>query len=333
MAKELRDNYGRLASNLRVSVTDRCNLRCRYCVVSDQVEFLPHSKVLTFEEVSRLVRIASEYGVDRIRVTGGEPLVRKDVTKLIRHLANLPKIRKVNMTTNGLLLGKYFEEIRSSGLHSMNVSLDTLQREKYTSVTGKDGLGTVIDNILRVHGESDIKVKVNIVALRGFNEMEANDFVQFAIDHDLIIRFIEFMPFNGNNWLPNSFISSGEIKSIIGDQFTLVPEELTHPSQTSRVYRAKGHSTGRVGFISSVSESFCQWCNRLRLTVDGNLRPCLHDSFEVPLKPLLEQGASDDQLAEAMIMAVRQKQKEHVDFLVPDFQLPTDDREMIRIGG
>lgn len=311
---------------------DRCNLRCSYCIQSDEgIAWLEKGKLLTFPEILRITQLVAELGVDQLRITGGEPLVRPGVCGLISKLRMIDGIDRISMTTNGVLLNKYLTDLETAGLSSLNISLDTLNETKFKKITSKNHFGKVIDSIKNARRTS-IRVKVNTVAIKGFNDNEILDFVDFAINNDLTLRFIEFMPFAGNAWNSNNVISAQKIRQIVGRRYKLFPEPLDHPSQTSRIYQLDGTSA-KIGFIASVTESFCKWCNRLRLTADGNLRTCLHSFNETPLRDLLRNGVSDLDLKKNIVNAVRLKQKEHVNFLDPNFLPIEDDREMIRIGG
>ncbi|MFW9930871.1 MAG: GTP 3',8-cyclase MoaA [Candidatus Thorarchaeota archaeon] len=327
------DKFNRQVKNLRLSVIDRCNLRCRYCIVNETVNWIPTDNLLTFDEYIRLVKIFSSLGIHSIRITGGEPLVRPRICSLIGEISKISGINHVSMTTNGVLLDKNIDLLNQAGLKSLNISLDTLNPDKFYKITRRDQFSTVISNIKQAL-EYPIKVKINCVALKNFNDNEFYDFVEFSIENDVTIRFIEFMPFNGNNWLEGSYIPSKEIKEIIEKKYTLITEPLEDPSQTSRNYKIEGNS-GKIGFISSVSESFCQWCNRIRITAEGALRTCLHDSRESDLRHLLRAGSTDDQIKNLIKKSVFEKQKGHVDWIDPSiiWNIPLDDREMIKIGG
>lgn len=328
---KLVDQFGRSATNLRISVIDRCNLRCNYCIQIEKLNWLKKDELLTFSEITRISRIVSRLGVDQLRITGGEPLLRLDVCELIKQLNSIPGIKRVSMTTNGILLKNYIDNLIDAGLSSINISLDTLKPDKFIQLTRRNNYKDVLRSIYDAI-DSTLKVKINTVAIRGFNDSEIMDFVNFAIKNDTIIRFIEFMPFHGNNWSVDNIIPVKEIQDRISRNYTLIPKPLDHPSQTSRVFSIKGHS-GRIGFIASVTESFCKWCNRLRLTADGNLRTCLNGKNEIPLRPSLRSDTSDEELSKIIIKTVQLKPKEHEDFLNPHYEPPNDGREMIRIGG
>ena len=300
------------------------------------MEFSPAEELLSYEEITRLVKIFLGYGVSILRLTGGEPLVRPDLPLLISEIKGIggsTKPLRVNITTNGSLLGRYLEDLEMAGLDSMNISLDTLKAEKFRLITKRDQFQTVLSNIHKARA-SKIKTKVNCVVLRGFNDKELVDFVEFATKHEITVRFIEFMPFNGNKWLSSSFMSSDEMRQIIGREYKLFPLPVNNRSQTSRLYGIEGQK-GKIGFISSVSQTFCQWCDRVRLTAEGSLRTCLHGTDETDLKVLMRSGASDREIDSIIRAAVFAKQKGHIDWIDPGiiWSIPLEDREMIRIGG
>ncbi|MHA2030213.1 MAG: GTP 3',8-cyclase MoaA [Candidatus Kariarchaeaceae archaeon] len=331
LESQMIDNFGRVASNLRISVTDKCNLRCSYCITNDNNNWAQTKDLLTFSEIIRLVNLFAQLGVIQLRITGGEPLVRPGVPNLIKNLRSIPGIKRISMTSNGVLLADKIDELVNAGLSSINISLDTLDARKFQQITGKNHFDIVFNSILKAK-KSDLRVKVNVVAIKDFNDMEVLEFTKFAIKHDITVRFIEFMPFRDNRWSIDNLVSVNEIKSIISKKYTLLPEPLEHSAQTSRVFNIKGFK-GRVGLIASVTESFCQFCNRLRLTADGNLRSCLNSKNEAHLRELIRSGISNKELTEIIVNAVRNKPKEHDDFLDPEYQPPKDDREMMRIGG
>ena len=331
-SEKLIDQFGREHTNLRISITDRCNLRCRYCVVSEKINWIGQQKALTPSEIFSLVKIFSELGIDRLRITGGEPLVNSEACKIISEITtNISAIKKVNMTSNGILIHRYLNELLESKLNNINISLDTLQPEKFKYITKGNEFLNVLRNIEEI-SQTQIKTKVNVVTLKNFNDNEIFDFIDFSDQHNIEVRFIEFMPFSGNKWLSSNFISSKEIRDIIKTKYYLKELDRFHPSQTSKIYKVEG-TNARIGFISSVTESFCQWCNRLRITADGNIRNCLHGTSELPLKNLLSNNVDVDVIKQKILNFVYHKNKGHGDFLAPGFQLPFDDREMMRIGG
>lgn len=328
----LYDRYNRTVSNLRISVTDQCNLRCKYCVVSSDIPFQEKEYQLTFAEMKQIVEIFSSYGINRIRITGGEPLIRQGLLPFLSDIKKeFPSIN-LFMTTNGLLIKSYINELANSGISTINVSLDTLNPSKFKSITGSDKLQTVIEGIKLLKENTSINVKINCVSLRGFNESEIFDFIELADELDVIIRFIEFMPFTGNQWNKNQFISSKDLRKIIETKFTLIKETISHVSQTSRLFTVKKNNV-KLGFISSVSESFCQWCNRIRITADGNLRTCLHGKNEINILKMLRSDYNYKIIEDAIKKAIYNKPIGHPEFLDSDYIIPLDDREMMRIGG
>ena len=219
-SQQLVDQFGRLHTNLRISVTDRCNLRCRYCVVSDKINWIDTNKALSPSEIFKLTKIFSELGVNRLRITGGEPLVNPETPGIIAKIkSEIPKIEKINMTSNGVLIHKYFDKLVESKLDSINISLDTLNPEKFSYITKSNNFQEVLESVEKL-SSSPIKTKVNVVSLKNFNEEEVFDFIDFSDRYNIIVRFIEFMPFTGNQWLPSSFISSQEIRDKIESKYT-----------------------------------------------------------------------------------------------------------------
>lgn len=327
----LQDTLGRTITSLRVSVTDRCNLRCRYCMPEEGVRFISHNDILRYEEMERLIRIALALGVSKVRLTGGEPLVRKGLPDFIRRLKGFDGLRTLTLTSNGILLGRYAHELKDSGLDYLNISLDTLSAEKFRSLTRFDRLDSVLQGIENARKAGFSTIKVNVVSVRGFNDDEVFDFVEFADRYDLMVRFIEYMPFPGNEWEPKGFLASRELRARIRERYTLVPCEAP-PSAAARRYKIPGHR-GSLGFISAVSESFCDRCNRLRLTSDGCLRPCLHGPEEIDIKGPLRLGVSDAELMALFYKAIEKKPVSHRDFFAEGYQPSDCEREMVRIGG
>jgi len=331
---KLYDKFGRRATSLRISVTDNCNLRCQYCMPEEGVDFTSKKELLSFEEITRLVKIAHHHGITRIRLTGGEPLVRKNLSDLIRMIKTIMPNLKISMTTNGILLKKNINKLIEAGLDSINISLDTFIPQKFSEITRRDYFQQTMEGIYLALA-STLKVKINVVALKNFNDDEICDFVDFALKNNVTIRFIEWMPFAGNQWLKPEFISAQELRNIITDAgYLLTPVSLDNPSQTSRDYTINNSNFSRIGFIASVTESFCQACDRLRLTADGKLRPCLHSSIETNLKLPMRLGATDESLSTLFKETIWNKPKEHPDFMHPKYEGPeSGDRPMIKIGG
>jgi cyclic pyranopterin phosphate synthase len=329
MAMEpLLDGHGRRIGDLRVSVTDRCNFRCQYCMPAEGLPWLERDDVLHFEEIERLVGLLAAMGVTDVRLTGGEPLVRRDFPQLVGMLA--PLVEDLSITTNGYLLERDAEALVRAGATRFNVSIDSLQRDRFFEMTRRDALPRVLRGleVLASFPEAH-PIKVNAVAMRGFTEDEVLPFAHFAREHPYEVRFIEFMPLDADHaWTPDSVLSGEEIRAIIEQQWVLEPVE-REPHATARVYRfADGR--GSIGFINPVSEPFCGDCNRIRLTADGRLRTCLFSLNETDLRAPLRAGADDAELEQIVRDAVWRKElKHHVN--EPGFVQPL--RTMSAIGG
>ena len=329
MAMEpLVDGHGRQIGDLRVSVTDRCNFRCQYCMPAEGLPWLERDDVLHFEEIERLVGLLAAMGVSDVRLTGGEPLVRRDFPQLVGMLA--PLVEDLSITTNGYLLERDAEALVRAGATRFNVSIDSLQRDRFFEMTRRDALPRVLRGleVLASFPEAH-PIKVNAVAMRGFTEDEVLPFARFAREHPYEVRFIEFMPLDADHaWTPDSVLSGEEIRAIIEQQWALEPVE-REPHATARVYRfADGR--GSIGFINPVSEPFCGDCNRIRLTADGRLRTCLFSLNETDLRTPLREGADDAELEQIVRDAVWRKElKHHVN--EPGFVQPA--RTMSAIGG
>lgn len=323
------DSFGRRHTYLRISLTERCNLRCKYCMPEEGVELSPRASILTFEEIERLARIFVEHGVDKIRLTGGEPLVRKNVEELIERLGCLPGLNTLAITTNGLLLPKKLERLRAAGVNLLNISLDTLDRERFESITRRKGFEQVLQAIEMALDYGYDPVKINCVVMRGVNDDEVSDFVELTRERAIEVRFIEYMPFQGNGWSHDAFIPYAEIIERIERDHPALVRDADGPNATSKTFRVPGYR-GAVGFISSMSDEFCGTCNRLRLTADGNLKVCLFGNAETSLRDLMRAGASDEDVARAIQDGVSRKKSAHAGM----HQLvDQDNRPMILIGG
>lgn len=327
----LQDALGRRISSLRISLTDRCNLRCRYCMPEDGVKFIEHAEILRYEEITRLIQIALQLGISKIRLTGGEPLVRKGVLDFIRHVGHLPGLQALTLTTNGILLARYALELREAGINYLNISLDTLNPKKFYAMTRSAQLDAVLQGIQKAKDAGFPLIKINVVSVRGFNDDELFDFVNFANEYELIVRFIEYMPFSGNEWQQEGFIPSEELQARLEERYPLIPHH-DSPSAAAKTYHIPGHK-GSIGFISAVSKSFCDRCNRLRLTSDGYLRPCLHGPIEIDVKGPIRRGARDEEIIALFREAIAKKPESHQDFLEGGYYQTNCDREMVRIGG
>jgi cyclic pyranopterin phosphate synthase len=324
------DGHGRLIGDLRVSVTDRCNFRCQYCMPAEGLPWLERDEVLTFEEIARLVSLLSRMGVGDVRLTGGEPLVRRDFPRLARMLSDIEDVADLSLTTNGFLLERDAAALVEAGINRFNVSVDSLQRDRFYELTRRDALDQVLRGLeLLASFPAAHPIKVNAVAIRGFTEEEVIPFARLARSAPYEIRFIEFMPLDADHaWSPEQVLTGAEIRRAIDEVFPLEPEP-REPHATARVYRfADGH--GKIGFINPVSEPFCADCNRIRLTADGRLRTCLFSLNETDLRGPLRAGAADHELERVIRDAVWRKElKHHVG--EPGFIQPG--RTMSAIGG
>lgn len=326
---ELVDREKRHLKYLRVSITDRCNLRCLYCAPEGRIPKLGHGDVLSFEEILRLVKIGIRLGIRKVRVTGGEPLVRKGVVDLLARLTRLEALTDVSLTTNGVLLASYARPIYDAGVRRINVSLDSLQRDKYAQITGYDRLDQVWAGIQQAAEIGFDPIKINVVAMRGINDDEIADFGRLSLNHPLHIRFIEYMPIGNSRAHFRDQLLTPEIRATISSIGELVPVENGRDDGPARRYRLAG-ARGEIGFISALSHHFCSRCNRLRLTADGKLRACLLSDHYEPLKPVLRSGGTDEQVAEIFRKAVRHKAAQHR--LCPNGDLVVHD-QMQGIGG
>ena len=304
------DTFGRVHNNLRISVTDRCNLRCTYCM-PEEVTFLDRGELLSFEEIARFVEIAAPLGIDKIRLTGGEPLMRRDLPRLVRMLVGIPGIRDVGLTTNGLLLADQAQAFFDAGLRRINISLDTLNPERFHQLTRRDGLDKVIAGILAAKKAGFDPIKVNAVSIRGITEHEVVPLARFAREHGLEMRFIEYMPIGADHWERGKVYFAHEIMEQLEQEIApLVPVEDYDPRAPAMEFRYTDGG-GNIGIIASVSRPFCLSCNRLRLTAEGKLRNCLFALDEVDVKPLLRGQAAEEEIAETIRRNVMAKWEGH----------------------
>jgi cyclic pyranopterin phosphate synthase len=329
MAREpLVDGHGRNITDLRLSVTDRCNFRCQYCMPAEGLPWLERDAVLHFEEIEHVVALLAQMGIRSLRLTGGEPLVRRDFPQLAAKLS--PLVGDLSVTTNGYLLERDAAALVAAGINRFNVSVDSLQRDRFFAMTRRDALPQVLRGLeaLASHPEAH-PIKINAVALRGFTEAEVLPFARFAREHPYEVRFIEYMPLDGDrSWTRDQVLTGAEVRAIIEAEFPLEPEP-REPSATARVYRF-ADGKGRIGFINPVSEPFCGDCDRIRLTADGKLRTCLFSLNETDLRAPLRAGATDQELEHIIRDAVWRKElKHHVN--EPGFIQPA--RTMSAIGG
>jgi GTP 3',8-cyclase len=328
--ERLFDGHGRRISDVRISVTDRCNFRCQYCMPADGLPWLERSEVLSFEEIERVVRLMVAMGVEDVRLTGGEPLVRRDFPKLVAMLSRIEGLADLSLTTNGYLLERDAEALVRAGIDRVNVSIDSLQRDRFFQMTRRDSLPQVLRGLEALAEHPEVHpIKVNAVAMRGFTEEEAIPFAEFARSTAFQVRFIEFMPLDADQaWTPDSVLTGEELRRIIHAVYPI--EELPRePSATARVFRF-ADGTGEIGFINPVSEPFCSDCNRIRVTAEGKLRTCLFSLHETDLREPLRGGSSDAELERTIRDAVWRKElKHHVG--EPGFRQPP--RTMSAIGG
>jgi cyclic pyranopterin phosphate synthase len=304
------DTFGRVHNNLRISVTDRCNLRCTYCM-PEEVVFMDRAELLTFEEIAHFVRVAAPLGIDKVRLTGGEPLMRRHLEQLVRMLAAIPGIRDIGLTTNGLLLAAQARALRDAGLRRINISLDTLDPQRFREVARRDGLDQVLQGIAAAKAAGFEPIKVNAVVLRGLTDQDVAPLARYAREHGLEMRYIEYMPIGAEAWERGKVFFAHEIlEQIEREVGPLVPAGDYDPRAPAMDF-CYSDGGGRIGIIASVSRPFCMSCNRLRLTSDGKLRNCLFALDEVDVKPLLRGPADDTRLAEMIVRNVRAKWEGH----------------------
>ncbi|MEZ0372405.1 MAG: GTP 3',8-cyclase MoaA [Candidatus Sericytochromatia bacterium] len=325
----LSDNFGRVARKLRISVTDRCNFRCTYCMPEEGLNWLNRAELLSYEEIARLAQLFVKLGIRSIRLTGGEPLLRKDLPVLVARLAQIAGLEKLAITTNGTLLPELAPALVEAGLRSYNVSLDSLDPRRFAQSVRRDALDRVWAGLETLAGFPGVEVKLNVVVIRSFNEDEALDFARLAHSRGWSVRFIEFMPLGADDsWGRQMVVPGAELLARIQSEFTLIPVEKAGASPAARWRFDSG--PGEIGFINSVSEPFCQSCDRIRLTSDGQLRTCLFSLSETDLKAPLRAGASEAELEAILRRAVAAKEAGHL-INQPQFERPG--RTMSSIGG
>lgn len=345
------DSHGRVLRDLRVSITDRCNFRCMYCLPETEAaanfyrgrwaqggfhpepinrQWVPRTKILSFEEIERIVRIAVSLGIQKVRLTGGEPLLRQDLDLLVRKISTIDGLHDLALTTNGFHFQQKGLALRDAGLRRISFSLDSLDRENFRKITGRDALEEVLASIRLAQALGLEPVKVNAVVIREINDHEIQALAQFAVDHDLAMRFIEFMPLDsGRAWMKELVVPGKEILGSLASKFSLDPITSNNPSETAKRWRIRG-SNAEIGIIAPVSEPFCGHCNRVRLTADGKIRTCLFSVTEHDLRSRLRRGDSDDEIADYLRQVVWDKEAGHR-IGQPDF-VPAS-RSMSCIGG
>jgi GTP 3',8-cyclase len=324
------DGWGREIKSVRVSVTDKCNFRCRYCMPAEGLEWLGRDELLTFEEMTRVVRILADLGVEEVRLTGGEPLARRDLPVLVGMLSEIEGVTDLSLTTNGVLLDRFAAPLVEAGLERLNVSLDSLSHVRFAEITRRDALDRVLAGLEEAERHPQLRpIKVNCVAIRGFTEEEVPALAELARRKPYVVRFIEFMPLDADErWDADDVLAGGEIRALIEARWPLV-EIPAKASSTARRFRF-ADGAGEIGFVNPVSEPFCSSCDRIRLTADGQLRTCLFSRREWDLKTPLRDGATDEELVALVRWAVRHKELKHK---INDDGFVRASRSMSQIGG
>jgi len=329
----LRDSYGRAIRDLRVSLTDRCNFRCFYCLPHGEPPIAPKEQMLSYEEIEYVCDIFVALGIEKIRLTGGEPMLRRDIETIIRKLARLKSsgLQDLALTTNGYYLPDRARSLKEAGLDRVTISLDSLKRDVFKRMTGVDVLDKVLAGIAAAKQAQLEPIKINAVIVRGHNEDEVADFAAFAREHDVKMRFIEFMPLDsGHEWSRKDVVSGKEIRERINERFPLVRLDIKRGSETSSRYRFADGAPGEIGIIAPVTEPFCGACSRIRLTADGQIRTCLFSTVEYSLRDVVRSGASREEIVEYIESVVLKKEPRHF-INDPGFVAPS--RTMSFIGG
>src|ERR1044071_1282634 len=332
MTAVLKDSYGRAIRDLRVSLTARCNFRCFYCLPHGEPPIAPKSEMLSFEEIEYACSIFVSLGIEKIRLTGGEPMMRRDIETIITKLAALkPRLHDLALTTNGYFLPGRAAELKAAGLDRVTISLDSLKRKVFKEMTGVDVLDRVLEGIEAAKSAGLTPIKVNAVIVRGHNDTEVADFAALAREHDLGMRFIEFMPLDsGHEWSREMVVSGREMRERIEERYPLVPVKVARGSETSSRYRFADNAPGEIGIIAPVTEPFCGACSRIRLTADGQIRTCLFSTVEHSLRDCLRSGATRAEIVEYIESVVMKKEPRHY-INDPEFMQPA--RTMSFIGG
>lgn len=327
----LSDTFGRIHDNLRISVTDRCNIRCFYCMPEEGVKFMRHEEILSYEEIERFVRVAVSLGVTKLRITGGEPLIRKNLSTLIAKLSSIPGVQDIALTTNGVLLGPMAQELYDAGLRRLNVHLDTLDRGRFLRITRRDDLGKVLDGLETARKVGFGPIKINAVAVKNLLEPDIVPLARFGRENGYEIRYIEFMPLDAQNlWDKSKVLLADTMIDMLSTEISpleaIADQDLRAPATEYRF----ADGVGRVGFVASVSRPFCLNCNRIRLTSDGQLRYCLFAVEETDVKTMLRDGSPDEAIAEAIRGNVRGKWIGHE---INSSRFVAPPRPMYAIGG
>jgi cyclic pyranopterin phosphate synthase len=328
----LRDSYNRPIRDLRVSLTDRCNFRCFYCLPHGEPPIAPKEQMLSYEEMEYVCEIFVSLGIEKIRLTGGEPMLRKDIETIVSKLTKLkPALRDLALTTNGYFLPERAQSLKDAGLDRVTISLDSLKRDIFKRMTGVDVLDKVLAGLSAAKKAGLEPIKINAVIVRGHNEDEVADFAAFAREHDVKMRFIEFMPLDsGHEWSRGDVVSGKEIRERISDRFPLVGVDVARGSDTSSRYRFADGAPGEIGIIAPVTEPFCGACSRIRLTADGQIRTCLFSTVEHSLRDVVRSGASRDEIIDYIEAVVLKKEPRH---FINDPGFVTPSRTMSFIGG
>lgn len=325
----LTDQFGRNHNYLRISLTDNCNLRCFYCMPEENYDFTPKSKLMQVDEIDTIAKLFVQHGVNKIRLTGGEPFVRKDASKIISNLGKLPV--QLTCTTNGIRIDDMLPEIIKANFHSINISLDTLKKDRFLKITRRDYFDQVFRNI-NLLLQNNIKTKINVVAMKGVNDDEISDFISFTKNNPVDIRFIEFMPFSGNQWSSKQVMTQKEILDIINENYDFIPLPIG-PNDTAKSYNIRGHR-GSFSIISTMSEPFCSGCNRIRLTADGKLKNCLFSKQETDLLMPLRNGQDILPIIESTIWSKAKTQGGQLNEQFEKINASIiENRSMITIGG
>ncbi len=324
------DPFKRKINYLRISVTDRCNLRCRYCMAEEGISLISHEEILSYEELLRIARVFAKEGISKIRLTGGEPLVRKEITDFISRLFQIEGIEDLSLTTNGILLKELAQDLKRVGLKRVNISLDSLRRERFYQITRKDEYERVWEGIEEALRAGFSPVKINMVAIKGLNDDEIESFAHLTLSLPLTVRYIEYMPSgNGEEWKEDNIITIPQIQSRLENIGKLIAIPSNRWDGPAKRFRIEG-ALGEIGLIGPVSSHFCDDCNRLRLTADGKIRTCLFSDEEIDLKELLRNGGSDRDLRERLLLALRTKPEKHH---INSSQFKKCQRNMSAIGG
>lgn len=322
----IKDQFQRQINYLRISITDRCNLRCQYCMPQEGVEYKPHSQIMRYEDILKLVKVSTDLGIKKIRITGGEPLVRKDAVKFVSMLSEVRDLEEIALTTNGLMLNEYAAALRKAGLNRVNISLDTLQNDRFKKITGSNALEEVYKGIEAALASGLDPVKINTVVMSGINDDEIEDFVELTRSKKLHVRFIEYMPFVTDNKKESSYYPLEKIKKKIKDKHEIKKINLKG-SGPAEYYKISSYQ-GTIGFISPISHSFCRDCNRIRLTADGKLKPCLSGEKEVDLYNNKREISGEQGLKRKLFKSIMLKPESH-SFSFDDLT----ERNMFEIGG